>query len=81
MEIPTHVYIMVTFKGVVPQHQDRFISSKMGNVAIKHLLSDNYPAAVVINDGKVVVRPLAEYFETKIDYEKNFLELVRALSI
>ena len=49
--------------------------------AIKHLLSDKYPAAVVVNNGMVGLKPLAECFETKIDYEKNFLELVRALSI
>jgi len=69
-------------RGGAPTHQDRFIASKMGNIAVKHLCEGSLSSsAICYNNGNVVTRPLRDCFETKIDYEKNYLELVRSLSI
>ena len=83
-QIPAHVCILGHIqRGGAPTHQDRFISSKMGNLAIKYLLekNDKQPVATVVVSGKVITTSLDNCFETKIDYEKNYLELVRELSI
>ena len=68
-------------RGGAPTHHDRFISAKMGNFAIKNLIENPKTNAIVYRQGKVMSAPLNECFETRIDYEKPYLELVRALSI
>ncbi len=69
-------------RGGAPTHQDRFIASKMGNTAVSYLSKGNIKsAAICYQGGEVITKPLSDCFETKIDYEKNYLELVRSLSI
>ena len=69
-------------RGGAPTHQDRFIASKMGNTAVSYLSQGNIKsAAICYQGGEVITKPLSDCFETKIDYEKNYLELVRSLSI
>ena len=83
-QIPAHMCILGHIqRGGAPTHQDRFISSKMGNLAVKYLFEskDKLPVATVVVNGQVITTALDNCFETKIDYEKAYLELVRELSI
>ena len=80
--ISAHVCILGHIqRGGRPTHMDRFIGSKMGNQAIKDLLRGEKSRAIIYQNGMVSSTSLENCFETKIDYEKPFLELVRTLSI
>ena len=79
--IKAHVCILGHIqRGGRPTHHDRFIGSKMGNQAVKELLRGEKSRAIIFQNGNVSATELNNCFETKIDYEKPFLELVRALS-
>ena len=69
-----------TSKGGRPTHHDRFIGSKMGNQAVKELVRGERSRAIIFQNGIVTSTGLENCFETKIDYELPYLELVRALS-
>jgi len=81
-QINAHVCILGHIqRGGRPTHLDRFISSKMGNQAVKELISGEKARAIIYQNGMVSSTSLENCFETKIDYETPFLELVRALSM
>ena len=81
-KISAHVCILGHIqRGGRPTHMDRFIGSKMGNQAIKELVRGEKSRAIIYQNGMVSSTGLENCFDTKIDYEKPFLELVRALSI
>ncbi len=80
-QINAHVCILGHIqRGGRPTHQDRFIGSKMGNQAVKELIRGEKSRAIIYQNGMVSSISLENCFETKIDYETPFLELVRALS-
>lgn len=81
-QISAHVCILGHIqRGGRPTHTDRFIGSKMGNQAVRELIRGEKSRAIIYQNGMVSSTALEHCFETKIDYEKPFLELVRALSI
>lgn len=80
-QISAHVCILGHIqRGGRPTHMDRFIGSKMGNQAVKELIAGQKARAIIYQNGMVSSTALENCFETKIDYELPFLELVRALS-
>ena len=79
--IGAHVCILGHIqRGGRPTHHDRFIGSKMGNQAVKELVRGERSRAIIFQNGIVTSTGLENCFETKIDYEIPYLELVRALS-
>ncbi len=81
-QLVAHVCILGHIqRGGAPTHQDRFIASKMGNMAVSHLMTSSKAAAICYENGGIKVKSLSACFETRIDYEKQYLELVRALSV
>jgi len=68
-------------RGGSPTHLDRFISARMAFEAVHGLLKDHAPRVAVYREGQVLLAPLDECVKDKFDYEKPYLELVRALSI
>ncbi len=81
-QIDAHVCILGHIqRGGSPTHRDRFIASKMGNMSVKTILSGSGPKAIVYHDGIVTETELKNCLESKIDYEKPYLELVHTLSI
>ena len=80
--IAAHVCVLGHIqRGGHPSHRDRFIGAKMGNIAVKGLQNATGPQATVFSDGEVKLVDLNRCIKSKIDYEKPYLELVRALSI
>jgi 6-phosphofructokinase 1 len=80
-KINAHVCILGHIqRGGRPTHHDRFIGSKMGNQAVKELIRGEKSRAIIYQNGTVSSTGLANCFDTKIDYETPFLELVRSLS-
>ena len=81
-DLNAHVCILGHIqRGGSPTHRDRFIASKMGNIAVKTILAEEVPQAVIYDNGSVSTTNLDNCLETKVEYEKPFLELVRSLSI
>ena len=68
-------------RGGAPTHQDRFISAKMANFAVKNLLENPKTSAIVYRQGKVMSTALSECFDTKIDYENLTLNLLELFNL
>jgi 6-phosphofructokinase 1 len=68
-------------RGGRPTHLDRYISARMGYLAVQGLSQGQSPIATVFRNGKVQLAPLTECLEDKTANDKDYLELVRILSI
>lgn len=80
--IPSHVCILGHIqRGGDPTALDRFIASQMGNLAVNCLLENQFPMATSFRDGKVLSVPLKECIGKNDHFNKNFMKLVKVLSI
>jgi len=81
-QIIAHVCILGHIqRGGNPTSLDRFIASKMGFMAVKSLLQNEYPVVTAFLNGLVEVVPFENCLGKKTEYEKPYQDLVRALSI
>lgn len=80
--LPAHVCILGHIqRGGSPSHMDRLIGSKMGQLAVNGLIEGKTGMVTVYRQGEVRLAPLQDCVKEKQDIEKNYLELVRTLSI
>ena len=81
-DLDAHVCVLGHIqRGGDPSHLDRFIGARMGFVAIKALIDNNFPSVTAFKEGQVQAVCFNECLEDKIDYERPYLDLVRVLSI
>ena len=58
-QLVAHVCILGHIqRGGAPTHQDRFIASKMGNMAVSHLMTSSKAAAICYENGGIKVKSL-----------------------
>lgn len=80
--LASHVCILGHIqRGGIPTVTDRFIASEMGYMAVRALLEGNFPTATVYIAGKVVLAPLESCLEKKTAFDRNYVELIKKLSI
>ncbi len=80
--LPAHVCILGHIqRGGAPSHLDRYIGSRMGYLAVKSLNDGNYPLVTVQRDGHVTTAPFKDCINDKLEADREYLELVRLLSI
>lgn len=81
-KLKSHVCILGHIqRGGRPSPIDRFISSRMGYVAVKGLVSGNYPTATAYVKGEVELVSLESSLGKKSEQETQAYELVKTLSI
>jgi len=68
-------------RGGNPSAIDRFISSRMGYVAVEEILAGNTPIVTAYREGKVIAAPFSECLDKKVEYLPQYIDLVKALSI
>lgn len=68
-------------RGGNPSAMDRFLASRMGYVAVKAILENNYPVATAYVKGEVITVPLESSLQKKTEYLPHFVDLARSLSI
>ena len=68
-------------RGGNPTPTDRFIASKMGQMAIKSILDGEMATATVFVDGKVSLAPLKNCLRKKNEFDPSDVELMTMLSI
>lgn len=80
--LPAHVCILGHIqRGGNPSAIDRFIASRMGNVAVESLLEGKKAVATTYCKGEVQVKPLKDCLEKKDHYLPHMIDLVKTLSI
>jgi 6-phosphofructokinase 1 len=81
-KLKSHVCILGHIqRGGRPSPIDRFISSRMGYVAVKGLVSGNYPTATAYVKGEVELVSLESSLGKKAAQKPQAYELVKTLSI
>lgn len=68
-------------RGGGPSPLDRFLASRMGNVAVLSLLEGNYPIVTSYSKGEVVPMPFEKCLDKKDDYLPQYFDLIKTLSI
>jgi 6-phosphofructokinase 1 len=68
-------------RGGNPTAIDRFISSRMGYVAIEEILKGSKATVTAFRSGQVVPVPFSECLNKKTEYLPQYIDLVKALSI
>ncbi len=68
-------------RGGNPSAIDRFVSARMGYVAVDEMIKGNYPLVTAYRNGQVVAAPFSECLGKKTEYLPQYLDLVKALSI
>lgn len=68
-------------RGGNPSPTDRFIASRMGNIAVENLLAGEKAIAAVYIQGAVQTVPLDQCLSRKANYLPGYIDMIKALSI
>lgn len=81
-QLQSHVCVLGHVqRGGNPSPLDRFLASKMGNLAVMSLLEGKTEHAIVYTHGKVQVTDLKDCLKKKTEYLTEYKDLARKLSI
>ena len=68
-------------RGGNPSPTDRFIASRMGNIAVERMIAGDMAIAAVTLQGQVVTVPLDQCLTRKSSYLPGYMDMIKALSI
>jgi 6-phosphofructokinase 1 len=81
-QLDAHVCILGHIqRGGNPSSLDRFLASRMGNVAVETIVEGNHCFATCFVQGEVVPAPLENCLEKRDEYRPYYEELAKKLSI
>jgi 6-phosphofructokinase 1 len=81
-QLEAHVCILGHIqRGGNPSSLDRFLASRMGNVAVESLLAGNNCFATCFLKGEVIAVPLGNCLEKRMEYRPYYEDLAKKLSI